>query len=100
MLAIHSGLAAIAKDETWELDEIEARKLASACDELASYYNIAPSEEVRVWLNFAGAAGSIYAPRFVAIAANKKRAKEKAKAESNVVRPPFKAAFPSGEIVT
>lgn len=99
ILAVHSGLSAVMHTPEFELDETEAKKLANATDELARFYNVAPSAEVKVWMNFVGAAGAVYAPRFVAIAARKKRDKAEAlkpKPAPTVVRPDFGSAFPPG----
>lgn len=99
ILAVHSGLSAVMHTPEFELDETEAKKLANATDELARFYNVAPSAEVKVWMNFVGAAGAVYAPRFVAIAARKKRERAEAakpKPSPTVVRPDFGSVFPPG----
>lgn len=67
VLAIHLALAGIAKCPELELDEGEAKKVTMALDKLAAHYDVAPSETAKVWMNFAGAIGSVYGPRAIAI---------------------------------
>lgn len=67
--AIHLALSGITKCPELELDEGEARKVTMALDRLAGHYDMVPSETAKVWINFAGAIGSVYGSRAIAIKA-------------------------------
>lgn len=98
IIAIHSGIASVSKLPELELDEEEARKVAVACDELARFYDVAPSAEVKLWLNFAGTMGAVYAPRIIAISIRRKRERSAPPAPKPTVVP-FSAGFPQKEPV-
>lgn len=67
IFAIHLALAGICKAPELELEPDEAKKVTLALDKLASFYHVEPSETAKVWMNFAGAMTSVYAPRAIAI---------------------------------
>lgn len=82
LLAVHIALAGVSHCPELELDEDEARKVTVALDRLAGHYNVVPSETAKVWINFAGAIGSVYGPRAIAI---KKRLDREAANRGNKV---------------
>jgi hypothetical protein len=81
------------------LDDEEAKRIADASRKLADFYQVAPSAESLLWLNFTGALVSVYGPRGVAIFARKKREAAKAKMPVAPAKPTvvdFSAAFAPG----
>lgn len=74
--AIHMALAGIAKCPELELDDEEAQKVTKALDELAAFYNVQPSPQAKVWMNFTGAMSAVYGPRFFAIRARMRKEAE------------------------
>lgn len=91
IIGIHAGLAVLTHTPELELDETEAKNICVACDNLAQFYNVAPSPEIKLWLNLVGALGGAYAPRAIAVAARKKREREKARQAP----PPNRMASPT-----
>lgn len=83
------GIAGLAKCPELELDEGEAKKVTAALDRLAAHYNVQPTETQKVWMNFAGAIGSVYGPRGVAVYKRLQKEAEE-KRTGKVLRPDFR----------
>lgn len=63
----HTLLAIVTRAEELAVDEEEAIKLAEASALVARHYNVEVAAKTTDWINLAIVAGSIYAPRIVAM---------------------------------
>lgn len=62
-MGVHSSLAAMTKNDLWELTEDEASKLAEALAKVQAEYNLVLTPKQQAWLQLMGVAGSVYGSR-------------------------------------
>jgi len=77
LFSVHGLLAAVSKTPELALDEEESKRLANATAKVMELYNIEVSKKALAWSHFAMTAGSIYAPRVLAIQIRSKTEKQK-----------------------
>jgi len=63
LVGIHAIVAAISKNEMWELTEDEAKNLAKALGKVQELYGIHLDPKTEAWIEVIGVAGAIYGPR-------------------------------------
>jgi hypothetical protein len=66
LYSLHAMAAAALKVEELELDQDEAKLLAEAVTEVASYYNTTVDPKILAWAGLIGVCGQLYGPRFAA----------------------------------
>lgn len=87
LFSVHLALAAIAKAPELALDPAEANKLAEAAAQVQAQYEMIVDPKILAWGQLVIVAGSIYAPRVIAISMRHK--KEKIERRTNVVNGNF-----------
>lgn len=66
----HLMIAAFTKSAELAITEDEAKSLADAAQNVASFYNVGATQKQVAWVNLATTMGFIYGPRFVAMYRN------------------------------
>lgn len=83
-MGIHSSLAAMTKNDLWELTDEEAAKLADAAAKVQAEYGLVLDSKTEAWLRLMGVAGSVYGSRIGVAMALKASAKEAAKRKAQL----------------
>lgn len=94
LFSIHLALSAVAKTPELALDQAEAHELAKAAAAVQSFYSTVIDPKIMAWGQLIIVAGSIYAPRLIAVSVRIK--KEKAAKRNNVVKGDFPNHAPAG----
>lgn len=86
-MTIHMGLSALTKIPEMEMEEEEAKRLASATEQVAKHYNVVATEKTLAWIHLQMVMAQIYGSRMIAFRLRKKiekMEKQQAEAASNV----------------
>lgn len=88
LLSSHALLAGITQARELELDEKEAKQLATALNGVAVYYDTVVSAKAMAWINLTQAVGLIYGTRLFAIRQRRQEERAKRRAASPAAPPP------------
>lgn len=71
-MGVHSGISAMLKSDVWELEEDEAKSLATAASRVAAHYDMGGSQKMIDWGMLLTTLGSVYGTRIMAASINSK----------------------------
>lgn len=95
LLSSHALLAGLTQARELELDEKEAKQLATALNGVAVYYDTVVSAKAMAWINLTQAVGLIYGTRLFAI--RQRRQEERLRRRPATPPPPQATAKPGSE---
>lgn len=72
LLGVHSGLAALLKAPSLELEDDEAKSLAVAAARVAAHYDLGGSQKMVDWGMLLTTIGSVYGTRLIAASIERK----------------------------